>query len=213
MRKNAKHKATKKLLEKVEHHIDPRANDSQIIQEALSGKQHAFKELMRRYHDAIYHLIYRMIYDKEEIEDLTQETFIKAFASLSNFNDQYAFSTWLYKIATNHCIDYIRKRKLQTFSINKGLESEEQEYSYELPDPSSETDKTLIEHQRKSMINEAIDALPEKYRRVIILRHREEKDYQEIAKIVHLPVGTVKAHLFRGRELLNRYLRKKIRHY
>ena len=98
---------------------DSRKEDSRLIHEALAGNQFAFKHLLRKYHDAIYNLIFRIVHDREQVEDLTQEVFVKAFSSLRNFNEEYAFSTWLYKIATNSSIDYIRKRKLDTFSIDK----------------------------------------------------------------------------------------------
>jgi RNA polymerase sigma-70 factor (ECF subfamily) len=154
-----------------------------------------------------------MIRDKDEVEDLTQEAFIKAFMSLSSFNDEYAFSTWLYKIATNNCIDYLRRKKLQTMSINKPVESRDGDISFELPDTSFIPDREMISTQRRKLLEEAINSLPPKYRRVIILRHQEEKEYQEIADLLKLPLGTVKAHIFRAREMLNKYLRDKLRNY
>lgn len=154
-----------------------------------------------------------MIRNREEVEDLTQEAFIKAFTSLASFNEEYSFSTWLYKIATNNAIDHVRKRKLQTFSINQPIESEESDYSFELPDMEPEPDQELITAQRKKMLDDAMDSLPAKYRQVILMRHVEEKEYQEIAKTLKLPLGTVKAHIFRARELLYKQLRDKMRHY
>ena len=193
--------------------LESRSEDSLLIRQALVGDQNAFSRLRQKYHDAIYNLIFRMIREKEEVEDLTQEAFIKAFASLSTFNDEYAFSTWLYKIATNNCIDYIRRKKLQTFSIDKPIESKESELSFELPDSTYEPDRELIDRQRKKFLDEAINSLPPKYRQVIIMRHQEEREYQEIADILGLPLGTVKAHIFRAREMLYKYLRDKLRNY
>jgi RNA polymerase sigma-70 factor (ECF subfamily) len=192
---------------------ESRAEDARLIQRALRGDQFAYKQLMKKYHDPIFNLVYRMIHDKQQVEDLTQETFVKAFASLKYFNEEYAFSTWLYKIATNSSIDFIRKKKLNTFSIDKPVAMEESDFSFELPDTTYQPDKTLIQHQRTSMIEEAIAQLPEKYRRVIVLRHTEERDYAEIAKMLKLPIGTVKAHIFRARELLNKALRERMKHY
>jgi RNA polymerase sigma factor (sigma-70 family) len=193
--------------------LDSRNEDAQFIQAALSGNDRAYKLLMNKYHDAIFSFTYRMIHDREQVEDLTQEAFIKAFASLKSFNDEYAFSTWLYKIATNNCIDYIRKRKLQTFSIDKPIESRDSDFSFELSDDTYEADKELISGQRARLLSRAIETLPEKYRKVIHLRHVEEKSYEEIARQLRLPIGTVKAHIFRARELLYKQLRSKIRHY
>ena len=192
---------------------ESRAEDARLIQRALRGDQFAFKHLLKKYHDPIFNLVYRMIHDKQQVEDLTQETFVKAFASLKYFNEEYAFSTWLYKIATNSSIDFIRKKKLNTFSIDKPVAMEESDFSFELPDTTYQPDKTLMQGQRSKMIEDAISKLPEKYRKVIILRHTEERDYAEIAKMLKLPIGTVKAHIFRARELLNKALRDTIRHY
>jgi len=168
---------------------------------------------MKKYHDAIFGFIYRMVHDREQVEDLTQEAFIKAFASLKNFNEEFAFSTWLYKIATNNSIDFIRKRKLQMYSIDKPIESKDSDYTFELPDDSYEADRDLISDQKAVLLKQAIDQLPEKYRRVILLRHSEERSYEEIAAMLKLPIGTIKAHIFRARELLYRQLRHRIRHY
>jgi RNA polymerase sigma factor (sigma-70 family) len=192
---------------------ESRAEDSGLIASALSGDNRAYDRLMAKYHDAIFNFIFRMIREREQVEDLTQEAFIKAFGSLKNFNEEFAFSTWLYKIATNNTIDFIRRRKLQMFSIDKPIESRDSEYAFELPDDSYEADKELISDQRSTMLREAIDLLPEKYRRVIHLRHVEEWSYEEIAKELKVPIGTVKAHIFRARELLYKQLRAKIRHY
>jgi RNA polymerase sigma factor (sigma-70 family) len=193
--------------------VESRREDHHLITAAIRGDQFAYKELMKKYRDSIFNLIYRIIRDREQVEDLTQETFVKAFASLRSFNREYAFSTWLYKIATNSSIDYIRKKKLQTMSINKPISQEDSDYSFELPDSTYEPDKYIIQRQKARIIAEAIEQLPPKYRRVIILRHNEERDYAEIAKILKIPIGTVKAHIFRARELLYRFLRERIPHY
>jgi RNA polymerase sigma-70 factor (ECF subfamily) len=192
---------------------ESRAEDHETIQGALRGNDLAFKRLMNKYHDAIFNFIYRMIRDREQVEDLTQEAFIKAFSSLKSFNEEYAFSTWLYKIATNNCIDYIRKRKLQMYSIDKPIEAKDSDYTFELPDETYRADKEIISGQRALLLRNAIEQLPEKYRRVIELRHTEEKSYEEIAAILDLPIGTVKAHIFRARELLYKQLRHRIRNY
>ncbi|HTP12196.1 MAG TPA: sigma-70 family RNA polymerase sigma factor [Bacteroidota bacterium] len=197
---------------------DPKRNESReedaaLIRRALKGDQKAFRRLRTKYYDAIYNAVYRMIHDKEEVSDLTQEAFIKAFTSLSSFNEEYAFSTWLFKIATNNCIDYIRRKRLQTFSIDKPIESKDSDYTFEIPDSTYEADTDLIADQRKKFLDDAIASLPPRYRQVIVLRHVEEKEYQEIAKLLKLPLGTVKAHIFRARELLYKKLRDKMRNY
>lgn len=187
--------------------------DIQLIEEALAGKQSAYDKLMKKYYQHIYNLIYKMIFKKEDVEDLTQEAFIKAFNSLQHFDRQFAFSTWLYKIATNNSIDYLRKKKLNTFSIDKEIESEESDYKFDIPDTDYVPDNKIIEDQRRKVLEDAIESLPDKYRQVITMRHKQEKEYEEIAKELNLPLGTVKAHIFRGRELLNKYLKDKIKNY
>ena len=166
-----------------------------------------------QYYKRVRKFILASVRDESVADDLTQEAFIKAFASLKNFNEEFAFSTWLYKIATNNCIDFIRKRKLQMYSIDKPIESKDSDYVFELPDDSYEADKELISDQRAVLLRQAIDQLPEKYRQVIMLRHSDEQSYEEIAAALKLPIGTVKAHIFRARELLYKQLRHKIRHY
>ncbi len=193
--------------------LDSRAEDSRLIAAAIAGNQPAYRALMKKYHDPICNLLYRMIHDKDEVEDLTQEAFIKAFQSLASFNEEFAFSTWLFKIASNNCIDYIRKKKLQTFSIDKPIESSDGDFSFEIPDSTYEPDRDLIARQRTKLLEQAIKALPAKYRTVILMRHTEEKDYAEIAMHLRLPIGTVKAHIFRAREMLYKNLRKKIQLY
>jgi RNA polymerase sigma factor (sigma-70 family) len=193
--------------------IDSRAEDAVLIRGALAGKQESFRGIMDKYHDNIAALLHRMIRNNDEVEDLTQEAFIKAFASLANYSNEFAFSTWLYKIATNNCIDHIRKRKLPTFSIDKPIESKDGDYGYEIPDSSYEPDRSLINRQRTMMLEEAIASLPLKYRTVITMRHSDEMDYQDIANELNVPIGTVKAHIFRAREMLNKALRKKIQNY
>lgn len=193
--------------------FDSRAEDSRHIKAALKGDQPSYRAIMKKYHDQVYNLLYRMVHDKDEVEDLTQEAFIKAFQSLQNFNEEFAFSTWLYKIATNNCIDYIRKKKLKTFSIDKPIESTDGDYTFEIPDSTFEPDRSMIARQKSKALEEAVNALPEKYRQVILMRHTEDKDYQEIADELELPLGTVKAHIFRAREILYKKLKKKIHQY
>lgn len=190
-----------------------KSDDIVLIEEALRGDQPAYEKLMKKYYQLIYNLIYRMISKKEDVEDLTQEAFIKAFNSLHNFDKQFAFSTWLFKIATNNAIDYLRKKKLSTFSIDKDIESDDSDFRFEIPDSENKPDRHIIDSQMRKILDEAIESLPVKYREVIELRHKQEMEYEEIAKKLSLPLGTVKAHIFRGRELLNKYLKDKIKHY
>ncbi len=187
-----------------------RENDSELIKKAKHGDAKAYEGLLKKYKNSVYNLVYRMVRDVQEAEDLTQEAFIKAFNSLTSFNEEYAFSTWLYKIATNNCIDFFRKRKLQTYSLDKPIQYKDSEIQHEIPDPELSPEKTILAQERSHIIQDAIETLPEKYYTAIVLRHTEEKSYEEIAEILDLPLGTVKARIFRAREMLNKVLRDKL---
>ena len=184
--------------------------DTELIQKAKAGDAKAYEGLLKKYKNSVYNLVFRMVRDKHEAEDLTQEAFIKAFNSLVSFNEEYAFSTWLYKIATNNCIDFFRKRKLQTYSLDKPIQYKDSELQHEIRDPELNPEKTILAREKSKIIQQAIESLPEKYHTAIVLRHREEKSYEEIAEILNLPLGTVKARIFRAREMLNKLLKLKL---
>lgn len=151
-----------------------------------------------------------MVRNKEEAEDLAQEAFLKAFNAISTFNKEYAFSTWLYKIAINNCIDFLRKKKFKTKSIDRPIETKSGEIKYDLPDSSYNPERRILRKEMSAMIQHAIKALPEKYKTVIVLRHIQSKSYEEIAAILDVPLGTVKARIFRAREMLKRSLKSKL---
>jgi len=185
-------------------------SNSDLIKKAIEGDEAAYKELMENYRGAIYNLLYKMVRNREETEDLVQEAFMKAFKALPSFNEEYAFSTWLYKIAINNCIDHMRKKKLKTYSINKPVRAKDGELDREFPDTSMSPDKKILSDERSNIIGIAIDELPENYRTAILLRHKEERSYEEIAQILDIPLGTVKARIFRAREMLKKKLKDKI---
>ena len=182
--------------------------EATLIKLALDGDQDAYREILERFRGPIYSVIYRMVRNRPQTEDLVQETFIKAFASLETFNEEYAFSTWLYKIAINNCIDYFRKKRLSTFPIDKPIQSKDGEFQREFPDLTASPERKLLSQEKSTIIEEAIASLPEKYRISIILRHSEDKSYEEISEILDIPLGTVKARIFRAREMLKKKLRQ-----
>lgn len=183
--------------------------DDVLVKKAIGGNEKAYKKLVDKYERALFFHILKMIKDREQVEDLVQETFVKAFDNLNTYSTNYAFSTWLYRIATNHTIDYLRKKKLKTLSIDEPMKTKDGEMEMQLPDESAVTDRNIIRKQRQKIVRNAIDNLPEKYRKVIELRHMEEKSYKEISDILDLPLGTVKAHIFRAREMLYKALKDK----
>ena len=178
-----------------------------IIRRALAGDSQAFEWIVRRYRPGLYKLVLRMVKNPQEAEDIVQETFIKAFNALPSFSEEYAFSTWLYKIAINHCIDHFRKKKLPTLSLDKPIDAKEGEIKREFPDRGLTPEGAVLRRERHRLVQEAIQKLPEHYRTVIILRHQEERSYEEIAQILGIPLGTVKARIFRAREMLKKMLK------
>ncbi len=192
-----------------ENPSDSSIEDEKFVSNAVKGDSDAYKQLVKKYREPLHFHVKKMVREKEQVEDLVQEVFIKAFDNLASYNSNYAFSTWIYRIATNHTIDYLRKRKLQTLSINEPVQTKDGEMNVQIPDQNYETDRNIIRKQRKKIIQNEIENLPEKYKDVIRMRHMEEMSYQEISDQLDLPLGTVKAHIFRARELLYKALKDK----
>ncbi|MDT3741380.1 MAG: sigma-70 family RNA polymerase sigma factor [Candidatus Kapabacteria bacterium] len=187
--------------------------DAEVIIRILDGEINAFGILQKKYKRVISSLIRKMIKDEDDIDDLVQETFIKAYRALDRYQSSYSFSAWIYRIASNTCIDFLRKKRLNIISIDQpiGTTDEEDGLFFEIEDNSYQPDVEFINNERKAALYSAIDSLPEKYRLIIKLRHEEELDYNEIALKLDMPLGTVKAHLFRARKMLLDDL-KKINH-
>jgi RNA polymerase sigma-70 factor (ECF subfamily) len=150
-----------------------------------------------------------MIRNENDIEDLVQETFIKAYNALDSYNFQFNFSSWLLRIASNSCIDHLRKKKLDTISISRGGDTiDEDEPYFDIPDKDLLPDAVLASTEMKQILQASIDKLPENFRKIIILRFLMELDYTEISKELGIPLGTVKATLFRSRQMLQVILKK-----
>ncbi|HUU45869.1 MAG TPA: sigma-70 family RNA polymerase sigma factor [Acidobacteriota bacterium] len=182
-------------------------SDERLIRDALAGDQQAYKELLGRHRQSIYHVIFKIVRNAEEAADLVQETFMKAFGSLASYRFEYRFSTWLYKIAANNAIDHLRKKRIEALSLDKPVQTSDGEVAMEIPDWSHNPEEDFYRKRRAVTVQEAIDSLPPKYREVIVLRHRQDRSYEEIAEQLHIPVGTVKARIFRARELLKKKLK------
>ncbi|MGQ1784357.1 MULTISPECIES: RNA polymerase sigma factor [unclassified Saccharicrinis] len=185
------------LSEKARH-------DYALVQLAVKGDQKAFAELMGRYRDAIYFMLLKMVNNKSDAEDLTIEAFGKAFKNIHQYSPNYAFSTWLFKIASNNCIDYLRKKRNNIVSIDGTHISEEKENDspIHLKDETPDPEEGLIKQQKAVLMRTVVKKLKPRYRTLIELRYFNEFSYEEIAQELDLPLGTVKAQLFRARELL-----------
>jgi len=178
-------------------------HDYKIVISAISGDQKAYEELFKRYKDAIYYMLLKMVNNKVDAEDLTFEAFGKAFRNLKQYSPKFAFSTWLFKIASNNCIDFLRKRRNNTVSID-GSERDDSERSYvmTLVSDGLNPEQTIVKEQEAKIMRQKVSLLKERYRRLVELRYFKEYSYEEIADELSLPLGTVKAQLFRARELL-----------
>ncbi|TAL62509.1 MAG: sigma-70 family RNA polymerase sigma factor [Bacteroidetes bacterium] len=184
------------------------AHDWKLIQLALKkGDQKAYAELMGRYKDIIFFMLLKMVKDKDDADDLTIEAFGKAFRNLGQYTPDFAFSTWLFKIATNNCIDFIRRKK-NAVSLDRTYEnSEGTEMLFEPKSDFLNPEEKAIKKQKIEMMQTVVEKLQPRYRTLVELRYFQEKSYEEIAQDLDLPIGTVKAQLFRARELLYHTLR------
>ncbi|SEF77106.1 sigma-70 family RNA polymerase sigma factor [Algoriphagus boritolerans] len=178
--------------------------DFDLIDRAVQDKdQQAYATLMKRYKKAVYFMILKMIRDADDAEDLTMEAFAKAFRNLERFKKDYTFSTWLFRIATNNTIDFIRKKKLKTMSLNNTLSDDSgNAVNIDIEDDDNNPQDVYIRTQRIEMVRIFVDKLPAKYRKLVQLRYFDELSYEEIAQELEKPLGTVKAQLHRSRELL-----------
>lgn len=186
---------------------DKAKNDLILVDQAKKGDEKAFASLMNRYRDSIYFMLLKMVNNPFDAEDLTIEAFGKAFRNLESYTPKFAFSTWLFKIATNNCVDFIRKKQFSPSPVDQSQESLDNatiNIQSDLPDP----EESLINSQRINELKEIINQLKPQYRRLIDLRYYKEYSYEEISSELNMPIGTVKAQLYRAKTLLYNILIK-----
>ena len=178
--------------------------DFELIKRAVNDNdEKAYGDLMMRYRKPVYHMILKMVKNSADAEDLTIEAFAKAFKNLKKFNPEYTFSTWLFRVATNNSIDFIRKKKLKTTSISSSYVNDNgEDVGMELKDTKMDPQEEAIHSQKIEIMRLIVKRLPHKYQALITLRYFEELSYDEIADEIGALLGTVKAQLFRARELL-----------
>ncbi len=184
-------------------------NDFNVVIRAKDGDQKAYAELMQRYKDSIYYMALKMVNNKDDAMDLTVETFGKAFENIDRYKPDFAFSTWLFRIATNNCIDFIRKKKLHLVSIDSVVDDEGDDRPLQIKSDTLNPEEVSIKKQQSEQLRFLVDKLPQRYKTLIILRYYEELSYEEIATQLDLPLGTVKAQLFRARDFLHNLLSRK----
>ena len=168
-------------------------SDYEIIEACLDGKTNHFSELVSRYKNLVYSIILRMVADQEEANDLSQEVFIKVYKNLGKYHTDFKFSTWIMRITTNHVIDYRRKKKQNTVSLD--------DMEYAVSSGASPED-SYIEKEAVLALNKAVESLPDMYKVPIVLYHQQGLSYQEIATIIEEPLSKVKNRIFRGRKML-----------
>lgn len=177
--------------------------DYKIVKRAIAGDEKAYGELFKRYKDSVYFMILKMVNNRADAEDLTFEAFEKAFGSLNFYSPQFAFSTWLFKIASNNTIDFIRKKRAKLVSLEyDDINQDERGYIYSIPADVLTPEEEIVRMQRASFLRKQVAMLKGRYRCLIELRYFDEYSYDEIADVLGIPLGTVKAQLFRARELL-----------
>ncbi len=188
--------------------------DFKLIDQAVEeGNEQAYADLMERYKKPVYHMILKMVRNVDDAEDLTIEAFAKAFKNLKRFKKDYTFSTWLFRIATNNAIDFIRKKKLETYSLNTSFSDDNGEaVTIDVEDKNLNPAEETIKTQKIELIRMFVTKLPAKYQRLVKLRYFDELSYEEIAQELGAPLGTVKAQLHRARELMYDLVKDKKSH-
>ena len=191
-------------MEVSQHLSDKAQRDYELVQQALNERdQRAYAELMDRYRESIYFMLLKMVNNRDDAEDLTIEAFGKAFKRLKQYTPQFAFSTWLFKIASNNAIDFIRKKRIKALSLDSGFRNDDgDEMEIAISDDGLDPDETLQKKERVERMREVVSQLKPRYRQLIELRYFKEYSYDEIAEELDLPLGTVKAQLFRARDFL-----------
>ncbi|WP_107038521.1 RNA polymerase sigma factor [Brumimicrobium mesophilum] len=180
-----------------------------IVDRAREGDQAAFAELMSRYREPVYFMLLKMIKNTDDADDLTIEAFGKAFNRIHQYSPSYAFSTWLFKIASNNCIDFIRKKRVSMTSMDHAYTNENGEpVGLQVDGGLLDPEETFIKNQKVKTMREVVDKLKPRYKELIVKRYFEELTYDEIAEELDLPLGTVKAQLFRAREFLANVMKK-----
>ncbi len=188
--------------------------DFKLIDMAVGGDDKAYAKLLQRYKRPVYHMILKMVRNIDDAEDLTMESFSKAFRSLARFKKDFTFSTWLFRIATNNTIDFIRKKKINTLSIqNTFTDDDGQAVSIDVEDDGTlNPQEEAIKAQKEELIQVFVNMLPGKYQKLVRLRYFHELSYEEIAEELEAPLGTVKAQLHRARELMYDLVKNKKEH-
>ncbi|WP_420888784.1 RNA polymerase sigma factor SigW [Cohnella candidum] len=184
--------------------------DTRLAKLARKGDQRAFAEIVSLYKDKLFHLAYRMTGNRQEAEDVVQDTFLRVFKNLERYDENQKFSTWIYRIATNLCIDRLRKRR-SVYSLDAESSDHEGLDGYAmLPSDDRTPESELLLSETQRVIHQAMETLPAKYKSVMVLRYLQDMSLQEISEVLDMPVTTIKTRVHRGREFLRKKLENKL---
>ncbi len=189
---------------------NPKAKrDYALIREAVyNNSQKAYAELMANYRDSLYMLMFKMVNNSYEAEDLTIEAFCKAFKHLHQYTGESAFSTWLFKIASNNCVDFMRKKRIDTLTLNYDSEEYDRGIPMDINDDTPNPEERMFSKEKAYVVRSFVEQLKPHYKELILLRYYEELSYEEIAQRLNIPLGSVKAKLFRAKEMLQAIMSK-----
>ncbi|MDX2360955.1 MAG: sigma-70 family RNA polymerase sigma factor [Crocinitomicaceae bacterium] len=191
------------------HLSDKAQKDLVFVEAAIKGDQLAYGKLMERYRESIYYMMLKMVNNTDDADDLTIEAFGKAFNRLEQYSPSYAFSTWLFKIASNNCIDFIRKKRIKVTSMDTGVTTSDGEVIFiDAKSSTLDPEETIMHKQKVLHMRELVSQLKPRYRQLVEKRYFEELSYEEISEELGLPLGTVKAQLFRARDFLSNMIEK-----
>lgn len=185
-----------------------KAIESRLAKLASNGDRNAFRELVDLYTDKIFHLANRMLGNRQEAEDIVQETFLRVYKNLGKYDVNQKFSTWIYRIATNLCIDRLRRRKFQYSLDAEVADGEGLDWYAMLASDEAGPEQKLILSEMQLQLHKAIESLPDKYKSVVILRYLHDLSLQEISEVLDMPVTTIKTRVHRGREFLRKKLQQ-----
>jgi len=184
-------------------------SDLKLIKRCKRGEEEAFAKLLAVYRNAIYGHCLRMVRNEDDARDMSQEIFIKVFTMLDRFDESYAFSSWIFRIATNHCIDFLRRNRYRFMSLDSSVNRDGDQMTIDLPDKGPAPDAVLQRSEAMHHIESVVDELPPHYKTIILLRHHQDLSYEEIAVILNLPLGTVKARIHRARAMVQKIVKQR----
>ncbi len=183
--------------------------DRNLIERCLKGDEKAFEELLGKYRRSVFSICLRMVRNRSSAEDIAQEVFIKVFSALDRYDPSYHFSSWLNRITSNLCIDFLRREKDRMLSLDRPVGGDDDGLVIQLPSSTAGPDREVEAKEMMAILEEALGALPEHYRIIVILRHQEQLSYEEISNTLGIPLGTVKARIHRARNMIMDHFQKK----